>query len=117
MSNNFNGSNNVAIGPYAMFDNYEGGNNVGLGDHALYQNETGDQNTVVGAYAGYGQNGSNYSGNVFIGYSAGYHETSSNRLYIENSSDTLPLIYGEFDNKFVRINGDTEVAVCLILIN
>ena len=48
------------------------------------------------------QHGSN---NVFIGYQAGYAETNSNKLYIENSNSTTPLIYGEFDNNLLQING------------
>jgi hypothetical protein len=36
---------------------------------------------------------------------AGKDETGSNKLYIENSDSTSPLIYGEFDNDLVVING------------
>jgi hypothetical protein len=46
---------------------------------------------------------------LFLGYAAGSQETNSNRLYIENSNSTTPLIYGEFDNDLIRINGDLEV--------
>jgi hypothetical protein len=41
-----------------------------------------------------------------LGYNAGYNETGSNKLYIDNSGTTTPLIYGEFDNQFVKINAN-----------
>ena len=48
-------------------------------------------------------------GNIFLGYNAGKNETGSNKLYIENSSATSPLIYGEFDNDLLRINGTLNI--------
>jgi len=47
---------------------------------------------------------------VFLGYEAGYNETGSNTLYIENSSTSSPLIYGEFDTGDVTINGNLTVT-------
>ena len=49
----------------------------------------------------------NRSGNVFLGYRAGYYEGGNNKLYIENSlaDSANALIYGEFDNDFLAING------------
>jgi hypothetical protein len=48
-----------------------------------------------------------------LGLQAGYKETGSNKLYIDNcftgGNCTSPLIYGEFDNFRVRLNGMTEV--------
>jgi hypothetical protein len=46
---------------------------------------------------------------VLIGYEAGNAETGSNKLYIENSNSTTPLIYGEFDNDILRVNGTLQV--------
>ncbi|MCD4698835.1 MAG: hypothetical protein K8S16_21595, partial [Bacteroidales bacterium] len=48
--------------------------------------------------------------NVCLGYKAGYYETGSNRLYIHNESNTNPLIYGEFDNEILCINGSLGVG-------
>jgi len=48
--------------------------------------------------------------NVFLGYKAGYSETGSNKLYIENSASSTPLIWGDFANDSVRINGDLVVT-------
>jgi len=47
--------------------------------------------------------------NVCLGYKAGYNETGSDKLYIENSDATSPLIWGDFTADSVRINGDLHV--------
>ena len=47
---------------------------------------------------------------MFLGYFAGKNETGSNKLYIENSASTTPLIYGEFDTNNVKINGDFQLT-------
>ena len=61
---------------------------------------------MIGLFAG----GTNIgSDNIFLGCHAGYFEQGDNKLYIENSNSTLPLIYGEFDNDFLRINGTLNV--------
>jgi hypothetical protein len=53
-------------------------------------------------YAG-GYNNQTGSGNVFLGYKAGYNETGSNKLYIANSDVNPPLIYGDFSTGRVGI--------------
>ena len=40
------------------------------------------------------------------GIMQGFFETGSNKLYIENSNSTTPLIYGDFDYDKVGINAD-----------
>ena len=47
-----------------------------------------------------------------LGYNSGYGlTTESNRLIIENSNDIVtPLVYGEFDNKVIKINGGFGAA-------
>ncbi|MFH2094997.1 MAG: hypothetical protein ABIJ16_04790, partial [Bacteroidota bacterium] len=42
--------------------------------------------------------------NVFIGNQAGYNETGSSLLYIDNSDTDEPLIYGDFATDKVTIN-------------
>jgi len=84
-----------------------GSNNILVGRDAGRFNLEGDENVIMGVRAG---NNSEGSGNVFMGFEAGYFEEASDRLYIENSRDSFPLIYGEFDNDLVRINGDLEVT-------
>ncbi|MEM1216017.1 MAG: hypothetical protein AAGJ82_10050, partial [Bacteroidota bacterium] len=51
----------------------------------------------------------NTTGSVFLGFRAGASESNNNRLYIENSDSTAPLIYGEFDNDKVAVNGGLQV--------
>lgn len=106
LRDNVSGNQNTAIGLHSQLENISGTANVTLGSHALRDNQSGGGNTVVGYSAGRQATGSN---NIFLGANSGYNETNSNRLYIENSSSADPLIYGEFDTNFVRINGDFEV--------
>jgi hypothetical protein len=104
------GHYNTAIGYEALRHNTTGGYNVGIGIEVNRMNQTGSQNTIIGYQAGRGFNLHNKSGNIFLGYQAGYDETGSNKLYIENSDSSTPLIYGEFDNDYIKINGDFEVT-------
>nr|WP_321236981.1 tail fiber domain-containing protein [uncultured Psychroserpens sp.] len=119
------GSNNTALGANSMYDNTTGFANTVVGNYALRDNIDGDYNTVIGRFAGSNTNGNRNvfigansgsglpdtkEGSVFIGFEAGYNEANSNRLYIENTSSTSPLIYGEFDNDFLKINGDLEIT-------
>ena len=62
---------------------------------------------MVGEFAGSNNHGWN---NVFIGWNAAASDVeASNRLYIANSNTSTPLIYGEFDNNKLTINGNLEV--------
>jgi len=72
-------------------------------------NQQGDalRNVVIGYQAGHQFDLGN--DNVLIGYEAGRNETGSNKLYISNSNTATPLIYGEFDNDLLRVNGNLEV--------
>jgi DUF4097 and DUF4098 domain-containing protein YvlB len=67
---------------------------------------------VIGDQAGYTNATGN--GNVFIGYSAGYNEAGSNKLYISNSNTSTPLIYGDFSTPALTINGSLTVQGKLI---
>jgi hypothetical protein len=116
---NFNNLVGTMSGKYlttGSFNNYLGdesgrettiGNfNLFLGDWAGRDNVDGSENVYLGADAGL-LNVSG-SGNVFLGYEAGYNESGSNKLYISNSSvdNMSALMYGEFDNKYLQVNGD-----------
>ena len=102
---------NSSFGYKAGYSNTEGNYNTFLGYYTGYS-ATGDNNLMVGYNAGY--NNSTGSSNVFLGNQAGYNETGSNKLYIDNcytgGSCTDPLIYGEFDNRIVRISGRLEMV-------
>jgi hypothetical protein len=126
------GDNNVIIGNTAASHNTTGQNNVYFGNRAAYSNN-GNSNVIIGNLAGsnsqeYSPN-SNYStsvmigegagysnvdgtGNVFLGYRAGYSESGSDKLYIENTTanSTNALIYGEFDNDKLRFNANVGVG-------
>jgi len=80
-----------------------------LGHGVNANNQQGSNNTILGYQAGMGTAVHSKSGNIFIGYQAGFYETGDNKLYIENSNISTPLIYGEFDNDLLRINGTLDV--------
>ena len=123
--NNVTGSSNTAVGMLALYSNnasssntamgYQagylitGGHNIAIGVNALYSNSAGNLNTAIGNFAGSTNNG---NANVFLGYSAGQNETGSNKLYIANSNADAnnALIYGEFDNQVLRINGNLGIG-------
>ena len=86
---------------YAVAYGTGGIGNTAVGNRALYSaNAAAASNTVLGYKAGYNC----HSGNVMIGYQAGYNETGSDTLYIDNSSTSTPLIYGDFTNNNISFN-------------
>jgi trimeric autotransporter adhesin len=100
---------NVAIGTKAA-NNFRGSRSVVIGDYAGSGDSTfGTNNIIIGANAAKNVSG---SGNILIGYNAANDINSrsiNNKLYIQNDTLTKPLIYGEFDNKKVTINGEMTV--------
>lgn len=104
LGKNITGSYNSAVGSGALLNIIDGNGNTGIGGNALFFNQSGSDNTAVGREAGSFSTG---SGNVFIGRLAGYSETGNNKLYINNTDAvaTGTLIYGEFDNRLLTING------------
>lgn len=106
LENNTSGNYNVGIGHNALFDNISGSANIAIGHDVFANNTDGFGNVAIGHLAGVNSTGNR---SVFLGHHAGYSENNSYRLYIENSSSSYPLIYGEFDNDFLRINGELEV--------
>jgi len=62
----------------------------------------GTENTYYGHLAGSGGTG-NYA--TFIGAEAGYNETGSDKLYIDNNFTPTPLIWGDFNNNNVVVYG------------
>ena len=107
LKQNTTGEYNIAIGIEASLFNASGDNNVCLGYFTNSDNLNGNNNTMLGSMAGGGLIGPHSkSGNVFLGFKAGYNEGGDNKLYIENSeanSDNA-LIYGEFDNDLLTLN-------------
>jgi trimeric autotransporter adhesin len=115
---NTTGHYNICVGRLAGYSG-NGNENVFIGHETGYHS-TGDENVFIGRRAGFAS-ATGY-GNVFIGKGAGSAETGSNRLYIDNcyknsgASEYLceyPLIYGEFDNRIVKINGALMMTAVL----
>ncbi len=122
-----NGDFNTATGAFAGFNIGNGSGNVFNGYEAGYSAGSTNYNTYIGAYSG--RDAGNTDGSVFLGYAAGYDADSAdksvfigynagsymdraNTLIIENSWNiTTPLIYGEFDNNMVRVNGTFETSL------
>ena len=100
---------NVFMGFKSGRSTQYGTQNTMLGHQAGYTNQNGGNNVYLGAFAGYTNNSG--SGNVFIGSLAGYNETSSNKLYIDNSNTASPLIWGDFSSDHVNINGELGIGV------
>ena len=100
---------------------------MGIGYLAAEYNQEGSGNTIIGSYAARGNSHHDKSGNViigyragyfadeaanrniFIGYQAGYSETDSCKLYIENSNSTSPLIGGDFSAEKLYFDGEVGI--------
>ncbi|MBI1288040.1 MAG: hypothetical protein GC178_10750 [Flavobacteriales bacterium] len=122
--NNSNGSYNVVLGVQAGINHTSGTQNVFIGSINVAQaNVSGSNNIMLGAGSGQSNTGSTNvfigvgtgsnntgSGSVFLGHNAGKNELSGNRLYIENSNSSTPLVYGEFDNDILAVNGKLGVG-------
>ena len=122
---NTTGFYNTFIGLSAGNDNISGIDNTFVGHGAGFGNTTGQYNTYIGAAAGaltetgyrntcigYGAGGENQDGfgNVFVGYYAGINEIGSDKLYIANNETKTPLIYGEFDNRILKVHGQLQMV-------
>ncbi len=99
---NTTGFANSFFGQNSGQANTTGSANSFFGKGSGQTNTTGSTNSFFGRDSGSFNKG---SGNVFIGYSAGSNETTGNNLlYIENSSNSTPLIWGDFSSNLVGIN-------------
>lgn len=111
-----NGDYNVAIGTNAGGEVTTGDNNVHIGARADWKNRTGSNNTIIGAFAGGDSNGfNNKTGSVFIGSYAGNNESNDNKLYIENTASSEPLIGGDFSTDVLALNANVIVRDKLVL--
>ena len=110
-----NSSNfNVYVGYYSGYGNSSSGTcNVAVGNETNWDGY-GSYNTMLGYKSGRQSNASN---SVYLGSNVGYYNTRSHTLMIDNSSTTTPLIYGEFDNDMLRINGAMEINSTKITVN
>jgi hypothetical protein len=104
MANAVSGSGNTALGTYALRGgtNSSFSSNVALGTYSQWSLVSGSGNVAVGSQSLFTNASGEY--NVAIGNLAGYPETGSNKLYIENTSSATPLIGGDFAADKVGIN-------------
>jgi len=124
---NQSGENNTFFGNYAGYNMNGGGYNVFIGHQAGYGStgittryyntmigcqvataNQGNANTIIGYQAQ--KTATNAGSCTMIGYKAGYYETGNYKLYIANSDDRTPLIYGEFDNNKINVNGSFAIT-------
>ncbi len=122
---NTSGNSNTMLGFQAGKNNQTGfqdtyiGYNSGMG---LTANSTGNKNVFVGCasgsfhnsgdnntFVGFSAGSSNQTGasNIFIGNQAGQAETGSFRLYIDITNTASPLLWGDFQNRRVVVNGNS----------
>ncbi|MDF1697267.1 MAG: tail fiber domain-containing protein [Saprospiraceae bacterium] len=99
------GDQNVAVGVKALKKADLANNSVAIGYEAGFNDTLASNSVLIGYQAGRGSNKHAKSGNVFIGYQAGYNELASNKLYIDNSNTSSPLIEGNFLTNVLEING------------
>lgn len=105
---NTTGINNTFLGPGAGEQHQSGNNNIFLGQGAGQDHKSGQYNSFLGPWSGKANQTGSY--NVFIGANAGYNEAGSYKLYIDDTSTNQPLVYGEFDNDLLEVNGRFNVT-------
>jgi hypothetical protein len=108
LQSNIGGGGNVALGYQALNLNDSTGNNTAIGTGALSQNPSGSGNTAIGTGAGTLSTGSN---NIYIGTSAGsISGTGDNKLYIDITNTSTPLIGGDFVARTLAFNGTGTIT-------
>lgn len=101
------GNENVLVGTSIM-RTADGNENVVIGARALEFSANTTNNVVIGFQAAGSVPGA--GGCVIIGNQAGQSFGAlANNLIIHNSDDPFPLIYGEFDNRLLALNGSVAI--------
>lgn len=106
----------ITTGNYNTFIGMESGEhvstngyNVGIGYNTL-DGITGSHNTIIGTSAGDPEGSNALDSNIYIGFNAGsLNTTDSQVLYIHNSSDNTPLIWGDFAEDSLIFNGTLDI--------
>ncbi|MBA4853101.1 tail fiber domain-containing protein [Emticicia sp. BO119] len=104
---------NVAVGASAGRD-IEADYTIAIGVNAMSGRKYGNRNTIIGYEAGLftGSSTTVDSANVLIGYKAGSGiNLGSNKLYISNSETTNPLLWGDFNLKYLGISGKLGINI------
>ncbi len=103
------GERNTFLGTNSGAQNTSGVNNTFLGASSGANTNVGKQNTFLGSQAGLANTVG--SGNVFIGYQAGgTQDSTSNKLFIDNSNTVSPLIYGDFSRDIVSLDATLGIG-------
>lgn len=106
-----NATANTSLGAAALQNLVNGSSNVAIGAQAMLFGN-GSNNVMIGFNAGSSNSG---SGNVLIGSDvASFGSSFSNRLYIDNTATTTPLLYGEFDNRLFTVNGRMTLVAPIV---
>lgn len=106
------GKHNILIGQAAGLERSLGENNVIIG-HSAGRTGSGSDNVVIGDNAGRISQGSN---NVIIGSSAAIGVSiGSNILWIDNSSTSTPLLFGDFVQNRIGINCTNPQATVTVV--
>ena len=106
------GTNNSFYGASSGIINNGGNENAFFGSSAGAKNTTGNNNTYLGFSAGSNNAG---TGNVFLGSNAGPSANQagsslSNNLFIDNSINSTPLIWGDFALNQLKLNGTVGIG-------
>ncbi|RZJ73518.1 hypothetical protein [Flavobacterium sp.] len=105
--NNTSGGWNICLGNASGYNLSSGGGNIFIGHAAGNATTTALGNTYIGFGAGQNATGE-YS--VFLGSEAGKNETTSRKLYIDNSSTANPLIWGDFTADQLKFHGKVGIG-------
>lgn len=108
LQNNSTWSYSTALWSESLVWCYQCEKNTWVWARSLYSNYTGSLNTAVW-YASLHQ--TKWSWNVALGYQAGYNEIGSNKLYIDNSNTSSPLIHWDFATNKLTVNWSLKIGV------
>ena len=100
-------NNSVSIGIESMQIDTNSQNMVALGTRSLASILSDNSNVAIGYQAGRLNAGSN---SVYLGCNSGSSSGSNNRLFVDNSFTTDPLLYGNFSSNNLTINGSMFVS-------
>ena len=106
------GTANLAVGDGSLSSADQVDSTVAIGNSSLTNFNTGYNNTAIGFNTAEQVSAGN--GNIYVGHSAGpatLTATQNNKLYINNSADDTPLIYGDFATGQVTFNSQVSASV------
>ncbi|MBL4710685.1 MAG: tail fiber domain-containing protein [Flavobacteriales bacterium] len=103
----------VAIGIHALNFNTVGSYNIAIGAKAMENNISSGANVMVGHEVG-----KNYLGtsSVSFGFRAGYENSDSRGVFIDNSSTINPLIHGNLSTNALTINDHLRVSSNIVYV-